>query len=61
MKILLAIDGSPYTKKMLAYLVTHDSLFTASHDYNLLTVQVPFPARIKAAVGGEITHQYHAQ
>lgn len=61
MKILLAVDGSPYTKKMLAYLVTHDSLFTASHDYNLLTVQVPFPARIKAAVGGEITHQYHAQ
>ncbi|MDO9198382.1 MAG: universal stress protein, partial [Rhodoferax sp.] len=27
MKILLAVDGSPYTKKMLAYLTTHE-LFT---------------------------------
>ena len=24
MKILLAVDGSPYTKKMLAYLAAHD-------------------------------------
>lgn len=27
MKILLAVDGSPYTKKMLAYLATHDEMF----------------------------------
>ena len=26
MKILLAVDGSRYTKKMLAYLATHLSL-----------------------------------
>jgi hypothetical protein len=26
MKILLAVDGSKYTKKMLAYLTTHDTM-----------------------------------
>ena len=31
MKILLAVDGSSYTKKMLAYLTTHDELFTANN------------------------------
>ncbi len=29
MKILLAIDGSPYSKKMLAYLCAHDELINA--------------------------------
>lgn len=29
MKILLAIDGSPYTKKMLAYLTTHLDMFSS--------------------------------
>ena len=39
MKILLAVDGSAYTKKMLAYLAAHDGLLTPNHDYHLLTVQ----------------------
>lgn len=38
MKILLAVDGSPYTKKMLAYLTAHDEMFGAQHDYTLFTV-----------------------
>ena len=39
MKILLAVDGSEYTKKMLAYLTTHDELFSTSNSYTLVTVQ----------------------
>lgn len=31
MKILLAVDGSAYSKKMLAYLVTHDSMFNSAN------------------------------
>ena len=61
MKILLAVDGSAYTKKMLAYLATHDEFFSPAHDYTLLTVQQPFPARVKSAVGAEITRTYHAE
>ncbi len=35
MKILLAVDGSPYTKKMLAYLVTHSETFGGSNSFTL--------------------------
>ena len=44
MKILLAVDGSAYTKQMLAYLATHDEMLGASHDYTVLTVQAALPA-----------------
>ena len=35
MNILLAVDGSAYTKKMLAYLATHEDLLGASHSYTV--------------------------
>jgi nucleotide-binding universal stress UspA family protein len=60
MKILLAVDGSPYTKKMLAYLTTHDELFGPRNEYTLLTVQPPLPPRARAAVGKEIVDGYYA-
>jgi nucleotide-binding universal stress UspA family protein len=43
MKILLAIDGSPVTKRMLSYVAAHDELFGAEHDYTLITVVAPVP------------------
>ena len=61
MKILLAVDGSPYTKKMLAYLTTHDSLFGPGHEYMLLTIQAPLPPRARAAVGKDIAAGFHAE
>jgi nucleotide-binding universal stress UspA family protein len=60
MKILLAVDGSVYTKKMLAYLTTHDDLFSANNDYTVLTVQLPLPPRARTAVGKEIVDSYYA-
>jgi nucleotide-binding universal stress UspA family protein len=60
MKILLAVDGSAYTKKMLAYLATHD-LFTKSNDYTVLTVQPVLPARARAAVGKEVVATYYEE
>lgn len=59
MKILLAVDGSSYTKKMLAYLATHDDLFTQANDYAVLTVQPSLPPRARAAVGKEIVDRYY--
>ena len=32
MKILAAVDGSPYTKRMLAYLAAHDEWLGAQHE-----------------------------
>lgn len=58
MKILLAVDGSPYTKKMLAYLTTHE-LFSQGNDYTVLTVQPVLPPRARAAVGKEIVDTYY--
>jgi len=59
MKILLAVDGSPYTKKMLAYLTTHE-LFTQGNEYTVFTVQPVLPPRARAAVGKEIVEQYYS-
>ncbi|MFN3738611.1 universal stress protein [Hydrogenophaga sp.] len=61
MKILLAVDGSSYTKKMLAYLTTHDETFSAENSYTLIAVQAPLPPRARAAVGAEIANSYYAE
>jgi len=61
MKILLAVDGSRYTKKMLAYLATHSELFSAGNDYTVFTVQPLLPPRARAAVGKEIVDKYYAE
>lgn len=60
MNILLAVDGSAYTKKMLAYLATHDELLGATHDYSVITVQAALPPRARAALGKEAVNQYYA-
>jgi nucleotide-binding universal stress UspA family protein len=61
MKILLAVDGSSYTKKMLAYLTTHDELFGPRNEYTVLTVQPALPPRARAAVGKEVVNNYYAE
>ena len=62
MKILLAVDGSRYTKKMLVYLVTHDEIFAANNnEFTLFTVQLPLPPRARAAVGADVANGYYAE
>ena len=61
MKILLAVDGSSYTKKMLAYLATHEEVFSAKNDFTLFTVQLPLPPRARAAVGADVANSYYAE
>ncbi|MFZ4289162.1 universal stress protein [Variovorax sp. HJSM1_2] len=61
MKILLAVDGSPYTKKMLAYLVTHPELFGQSSQFTAFNAQTALPPRAKAALGSEEVAKYHAE
>ena len=59
MKILLAVDGSPYAKKMLAYLATHIEMFGGDNRFTLLNVQLPLPPRARAAVGADMAKSYH--
>lgn len=61
MKILLAVDGSAYTKKMLAYLATHDEMFGPGNAFTLITVQAPLPARARSAVGADVVNEYYAE
>jgi nucleotide-binding universal stress UspA family protein len=61
MKILLAVDGSEFTKKMLAYLATHEELFSPANKYTLITVQPQLPARARAAVGKEVVEAYQRE
>ena len=51
MKVLLAVDGSTYTKKMLAYLTTHEELIAGEAEFTVLTVMPALPPRARAAVG----------
>ncbi len=59
MKILIAVDGSVYTKHMLAYLAAHDELFGSAHDYTVLTVSPPLPPRATAVLDKELLKSYH--
>lgn len=48
MKLLLAVDGSRYTRRMLTYIVSNELLFRPQYDYVLLHV-VPDNAAPSAA------------
>ncbi len=61
MKILLAVDGSTFTKKMLAYLTTHTSLFSPEHDYTLFTARLALPGRVSSVVGKSVVTDYHVE
>jgi nucleotide-binding universal stress UspA family protein len=50
MKILAAVDGSPYSKRMLAYLAAHDEWLGAQHSYTLLTAVNALPPRAVSAL-----------
>lgn len=61
MKILLAVDGSTYTKKMLAFLATHEALFNTTNAYTLLSVQPQLPPHARSVVGKEAVETYHRE
>jgi nucleotide-binding universal stress UspA family protein len=43
MKVLLAVDGSEFTKRMLSHIAAHGELLGPGHDYTVLTVVAPIP------------------
>lgn len=61
MKILLTVDGSPHTKKMLAYLATHLEIFGNDNTFTALTIEPPLPPRARAIVGAEVAESFHTE
>ena len=59
MKILLAVDGSEYTRKMLDYVRTNAGLFDPSHTFMLFNAQPPLPPHARSALGSTVVHDYH--
>lgn len=48
MKILLAVDGSNYTKRMLAYIAANDELLGPGHEYVVMTAITPISEYARA-------------
>lgn len=46
MKILLPVDGSQFTKRMLGYVAAHEELFGQQHEYLLATIVAPVPPQV---------------
>lgn len=61
MKIILAADGSNFTKKALAFLVTHPELLGSDGQVVVLHVQMPVPPRVTTMAGAATVHQYQKE
>jgi len=59
MKVLLAVDGSDYTKRMLDYLSAHGELLGASHEYTALTVVTPIPPHAARHIERQTLDSYY--
>jgi nucleotide-binding universal stress UspA family protein len=59
MKILVAVDGSPFTKRMLAYLTAHDEFPGRSHEYTVLHTVAPVPPRAAAVLDKPTLDAYY--
>ena len=61
MKILLAVDGSPYTQKMLDFLTQHRDWLVASNDITVIHVTEPLPHRSAAGQTAEKVREMYLE
>ena len=59
MKILVAVDGSTYSKRMLAYLSAHDEWLGGAHDYTVVYVVPGVPPRAAAVIDKAVLAEYY--
>ncbi len=59
MKIIFPADGSAFTKKALAFLMTHETLCGPEDELVVLNVQPPVPPRVKRMLGSGVVNDYH--
>ena len=59
MKILAAVDGSSYTKRMLAYIAAHDEWLGAQHDYTLIHAVAPVPPSAVGVLDKTVLKAYY--
>ena len=59
MKILVAVDGSSYTRRMLAYLAAHDDWLGDQHDYTLVHAVPAVPRAAATALDKKVLQEYY--
>jgi nucleotide-binding universal stress UspA family protein len=59
MRILAAVDGSPYTKRMLAYLAAHDEWLGSQHEYTVVHSVPAVPPRAAAVLDKLLVKAYY--
>jgi nucleotide-binding universal stress UspA family protein len=60
MRILLPVDGSAFSKRVLGYLGDHARMFRGAVAYTLVHVQTPIPLRARAIIDEEHLEAMHA-
>ncbi len=61
MKIMLAVDGSDVSKRMLAYLAAHEELLGPKNHFTVLTVVAPLPYFTGPALGREVLDEHYKE
>jgi len=59
MRILLAADGSAYTKRMLAYVAAHDDWLGSNHRYTVVYAMPKMPPRPASFLDREVVKDYY--
>lgn len=59
MKILVAVDGSIFTKHAVAYVLQHFDMLGRDSDITLINVHAPIPPQAAAHLGRETVQAYY--
>ena len=59
MKILLAVDGSDHTDRMLSYLLAHEEWVNAGHAFTVFHAVAPLPHRAAALAVPDVVRGYY--
>jgi nucleotide-binding universal stress UspA family protein len=60
MKIVLAVDGSAYTKRMLSYIAAHDELMGKDHQFVAVNVTGEVPPHAARFLAHDVLQRYYA-
>lgn len=61
MKILIPVDGSAFSRRVLAWLSAHQEFFTPGNEYTLLHVGTPVPPRAAAVLDRALLKSYYEE